>query len=281
MQKTMENHSMEEECKRTENGGSEMKQYIVDAFTEKLFHGNQAAVCVMEKWLPEELMMNITRENNFSETAFTVKSKDGGYDLRWFTPGGEISLCGHATLGTAWVLLRFYEQDAEQIVFHTMSGDLFTGREDNFIVMDFPAYKCNPIPVTDQMEAAFGSCPEEAFVDRDLMLVFRDEAVIRSMKPDFEKVVSLPGEGVSVTARGKEYDCVSRFFDPKLKVNEDPVTGSAHCMIAPYWAKKLRKNVICAYQASERGGQLRCESRKDRVVISGKAALYAVSDLQV
>ena len=257
-----------------------MKQYIVDAFTDELFHGNQAAVCVLDEWLSEELMMNITKENNFSETAFTVKSVDG-YDLRWFTPGGEINLCGHATLATSYVLFNFYEKDAGDLTFHTMSGDLFIHRQQDEIVMDFPAYKLNEIPVIGQMTKAMGHKPSRAFIDRDLLLVYEDEKIIREMKPDFDEVLLLDGDGVGVTAQGKEYDCVSRFFTPKDKINEDPVTGSVHCMIAPYWAERLGKKEIHAYQASERGGSLECKVQGDRVVISGKAVLYSIGELFV
>ena len=257
-----------------------MKQYIVDAFTDELFHGNQAAVCVLDEWLSEELMMNITKENNCSETAFTVKSVDS-YDLRWFTPGGEINLCGHATLATSYVLFNFYEKDAGDLTFHTMSGDLFIHRQQDEIVMDFPAYKLNEIPVNEQMTKAMGHKPSRAFIDRDLLLVYEDEKIIREMKPDFDEVLLLDGDGVGVTAQGKEYDCVSRFFTPKDKINEDPVTGSVHCMIAPYWAERLGKKEIHAYQASERGGNLECKVQGDRVVISGKAVLYSVGELFV
>lgn len=259
-----------------------MKQYIVDAFTEKVFHGNQAAVCVLDAWPAESLMMDITRENNFSETAFTVKEEDG-YRLRWFTPGGEIDLCGHATLATAYVLLRFYEPEAQSITFHTMSGDLFIGRRGEFITMDFPAYTCREVPVTDQMEEALGARPREAYLDRDLLLVYDDEATVRTMKPDFENVARIEGVkvGVAVTAPGTSYDCVSRFFAPNLAIDEDPVTGSVHCMIAPYWAKRLGKSVIHAYQASARGGEMVCEIEGDRVVLLGKAALFSVSELMV
>ena len=257
-----------------------MRQYIVDAFTDKLFHGNQAAVCVLDKWLPEELMMNITRENNFSETAFAVKSNDG-YDLRWFTPRGEINLCGHATLATAFVLFNYYEKNVDNITFHTMSGDLFIHRQQDEIVMDFPAYRLNETSVTTQMTKAMGHEPLKAFIDRDLMLVYEDEKIIREMSPDFGEMIQLDGGGVGVTAPGKEYDCVSRFFTPKDKINEDPVTGSAHCMIAPYWAEQLGKKEIHAYQASERGGKLECRLQGNRVVISGKAVLYSVDELFV
>lgn len=257
-----------------------MRQYIVDAFTDKVFHGNQAAVCVMEEWPNDTLMMDITRENNFSETAFTVKEGDG-YRLRWFTPGGEIDLCGHATLATAFVLFNFYDKEAESITFHTMSGDLFIGRRGEHIAMDFPAYVCREVPVTDEMEDALGARPKEAYLDRDLLLVYDDEETVREMKPDFEKVGQLDGLGIAVTAPGANRDCVSRFFAPKLKIDEDPVTGSVHCMIAPYWASRLGKTAIDAYQASARGGEMTCELQGDRVVILGKAALFSVSELTV
>ena len=257
-----------------------MKQYIVDAFTDRLFHGNQAAVCVLDEWLTEELMMNIAKENNFSETAFTVKNGDN-YDLRWFTPGGEINLCGHATLATSYVLFNYYEKDADELTFHTMSGDLFIHRQQDEIVMDFPAYKLNEVPVTEQMAKAMGAKPVKAYIDRDLLFVYEDEKIIREMKPDFDEVLLLDGDGVGVTAQGKEYDCVSRFCTPKDKINEDPVTGSVHCMIAPYWAERLGKNDIHAYQASERGGSLECKVQGARVVISGKAVLYSIGELFV
>lgn len=257
-----------------------MRQYIVDAFTDKVFHGNQAAVCVMEEWPNDTLMMDITRENNFSETAFTVKEGDG-YRLRWFTPGGEIDLCGHATLATAFVLFNFYDKEAESITFHTMSGDLFIGRRGEHIAMDFPAYVCREVPVTDEMEDALGARPKEAYLDRDLLLVYDDEETVRKMKPDFEKVGQLDGLGIAVTAPGANRDCVSRFFAPKLKIDEDPVTGSVHCMIAPYWASRLGKTAIDAYQASARDGEMTCELQGDRVVILGKAALFSVSELTV
>lgn len=259
-----------------------MKQFIVDAFTDKIFHGNQAAVCVLEKWISDDLMKNIAIENNFSETAFTVKEADGSYNLRWFTPGGEIDFCGHATLGTAFVLFNFYEKNASKITFHTIkSGDLFVLKDGDFILMDFPSYKLNKIQVTKEMEEIFGAKPKEAFLDRDLLLIFDDENFIRKANPDFEKMKNLPGLGIGITAQGKDFDCVSRVFVPKLKVNEDPVTGSTHCMITPYWTEKLGKNTITAFQASSRGGVLYCKQNKSRTLIGGKAVLFAKSEIFV
>lgn len=257
-----------------------MKQYIVDAFTKQVFHGNQAAVCVLDAWPDDDLMMDITRENNFSETAFTVREGDA-YRLRWFTPGGEIDLCGHATLATAYVLLNFYEREAEGVTFHTLSGDLFIGRRGEHITMDFPAYALHEVPVTDLMEEAFGTRPLEAYLDRDLLLIYDDEGIVRDMQPDIEKVAMLDGVCIAVTAPATTHDCTSRIFAPKLKITEDPVTGSSHCMIAPYWGRRLGKDEIHAYQASARGGEMTCELHGDRVVILGEAALFSVAELML
>ena len=217
-----------------------MKQYVVDAFTDQVFHGNQAAVCVLDEWLPEELMINIARENNFSETAFTVREGEK-WHLRWFTPGGEIDLCGHATLGTAFVLLNFYEKAAQRVVFTTLSGDLIVTRKGDLYEMEFPT--------------------------------------VRNLNPDLEKIKQIDGLLVHVTARGKDEDCVSRSFAPKLSVAEDPVCGSGHCHIIPYWADSLGKNDLVAYQASRRGGTLYCRREGSRIFMAGKAALYSIDEL--
>lgn len=257
-----------------------MKQFIVDAFTEQLFHGNPAAVCVLEEWLSEKQMRLIAAENNLSETAFTVKSGNG-YELRWFTPGEEVSLCGHATLGTAYVLFHYYEPGAKTLIFHTASGVLYVNRQNDWILMDFPIYQYQEIPVTEQMTQALGAVPVKSYLSRDLLLIYDDEEIIYNITPNFEVVKLLPGDSVSITAPGKYYDCVSRSFAPKLKIQEDPVTGSVHCMIAPYWSERLGKKSIYAYQASERGGVLRCEMRDERVIIAGKAVLYAIAELMI
>ena len=257
-----------------------MRQYVVDAFTDEVFRGNQAAVCVMEEWPDERMMKSIARENNFSETAFTVREGDA-WRLRWFTPTIEIDLCGHATLATAYALFRFHEPDAEQITFRTMSGELRVTRQDDWLVMDFPAYRLDPVDVTDKMEEALGARPLEAYLDRDLLLVYDDETVVRNMRPDIALVAELPGMAACPTAPGAEFDCVSRFFAPNMGIDEDPVTGSAHCMVAPYWANRLGKDEVHAWQASERGGELLCKVRGDRVFVAGEAALYSVCELQV
>lgn len=179
-----------------------MRQYIVDAFTDQVFHGNQAAICIMKQWVTEDLMMNITRENNFSETAFAVKEGEK-YHLRWFTPGGEIDLCGHATLACAYVLFRFYILNAEKVVFSTLSGDLIVKRNGDLLEMEFPAYKLEKIPVTQAMIDAIGATPSEAYMGRDLLCVFDDEKTVRNLQPDMNKLLNLDGLLLQVTAPGK------------------------------------------------------------------------------
>ncbi len=255
-----------------------MKQYIVDAFTKEIFHGNQAAVCILDKWPDEKTMFNITLENNFSETAFAVKEGDK-YHLRWFTPGGEIDLCGHATLATGFVVLSFYEQGSKSIIFKTLSGDLTVSKSGNLLEMEFPAYKLQKTDVTSQMEDALGCRITEAFKSRDLLLVTDDEETVRSLKPDLDKIEMLDGLLVHVTAKGKETDCVSRSFGPKLKIPEDPVCGSGHCHIIPYWAEKLGKTRLTAYQASKRGGTLYCRVEGEKIFLAGEAALFSVGEL--
>ena len=258
-----------------------MKQYIVDAFTNKPFLGNPAAVCVMDKWPSEEFMKNLAMENNLSETAFIVKEEQG-YHLRWFTPGSEVELCGHATLASSFVILNYVEPEKDIVEFHTLSGKLTVRKKDNLYEMDFPTYEQKEIPVTDEMESAFGVRPVKAVLGPDLLCIFDSEEQIRNMKPDQSKLAGLPGRGVDVTAKGEDSDCVSRSFFPKLLVAEDPVCGSAHCQIADYWSKELGKTEIHAYQASKRGGHLYCEMRENgRIAIRGEATLVAVSEIVV
>ncbi len=255
-----------------------MKQYVVDAFTDKVFSGNPAAVLVMDSWLPDETMMKITRENNLSETAFAVP-EGGGYRLRWFTPGGEIDLCGHATLATAHVLMSYECQGMADVTFNTMSGELTVIKRDGLYEMDFPAYEMKPVPVSQDMIEAMGAVPKEAYLGRDLLCVFEEEETVRGLNPDMNKLAALPGLLQHVTAQGKEIDCVSRSFAPKLQVVEDPVCGSGHCHIIPYWASKLKKDSLVAYQASQRGGMLYCRMENGRVKLAGKAAIYSIAEL--
>ena len=256
-----------------------MKQYIVDAFTSQPFSGNPAAVCVMERWPSEESMMKLARENNLSETAFIVK-EDEGYRLRWFTPGTEVELCGHATLASSFVILNYYEPDSDIVRFNTLSGTLTVKRCGNLYEMDFPTYELEEIPVTHAMEQAFGVRPIKAVLGLDLVCVFETEEQVRSMTPNQELLAQIEGRIQNATARGEETDCVSRSFCPKLAIAEDPVCGSAHCQIAEYWSRELDKRQIHAYQASRRGGYLHCEMRDGgRIAIRGEAVLVAVSEI--
>ncbi|MDP4146704.1 MAG: PhzF family phenazine biosynthesis protein [Bacillota bacterium] len=257
-----------------------MRQYVVDAFTDKVFGGNPAAVCVMDKWLSDEIMMNITRENNLSETAFAVR-EGSDYKLRWFTPGGEIDLCGHATLATAYVITKFIEPEITEVRFQTLSGLLVVVKKGELLEMDFPSYELKKVDVTEVMVEAIGVRPLEAYMGRDLLCVLESEEEVNKLNPNQEKINGLDGLLLHVTARGKEFDCVSRSFAPKCNVPEDPVCGSGHCHIIPMWANKLEKNNLVAYQASPRGGILYCEYQGERVKLSGKAALYSIADINL
>jgi len=255
-----------------------VKQYIVDAFTDQIFHGNPAAVCILKQWLPEEVMMNIADENHLSETAFVVK-ENGSYHLRWFTPGGEIDLCGHATLATAFVLLSFYETGATVVSFETMSGELIVTKKGDLYEMDFPAYELREVSVTEEMTEVIGIRPLEAWMARDLVCVLPSEEAVVKYTPDLNKVKKLPGLLLHITAPGTRSDCATRSYGPKLNVPEDPVCGSGHCHTAVLWSKKLGKPSLVAYQASRRGGTLYCSVKGDRVTLAGKAVLFAESEL--
>lgn len=255
-----------------------LKQYVVDAFTDSVFKGNPAAVCVLPEWLPDTLMQDIAKENNLSETAFTVKNGEE-YELRWFTPGGEIDLCGHATLGTAYVLMSFFETDCNRISFQTKSGQLIVKKVNELYEMDMPAYSLTQVPVTDEMEQAIGFRPLEAWMGRDLVCVMENEQQVIKASPDDEKLKELDGLLLQLTSKGADYDCVTRSFAPKLNVSEDPVCGSGHCHVVPLWSKKLKKSDLIAFQASKRSGILYCHMDNDRVILAGKAALYSKAEI--
>ena len=258
----------------------EIKQYVVDAFTDKVFKGNPAAVCILSEWIPDMLMQNIAKENNLSETAFTVK-RENIYELRWFTPGGEIDLCGHATLGTAYVLFRFIEKDSGSISFQTKSGQLIVKKVNDLYEMDMPAYPLTEVPVTDEMELAIGFRPSEAWLGRDLVRVMADEQQVLQAMPNEERLKELDGLLLQLTAKGTTYDCVTRSFAPKLNVLEDPVCGSGHCHVIPLWANKIKKRELIAFQASKRSGVLYCRIENDRVILAGKAILYSKAEIYV
>ncbi len=257
-----------------------MKQYVVDAFTDKVFAGNPAAVCVMDKWLDDELMQKIAIENNLSETAFCVK--DGSsYRLRWFTPGGEVELCGHATLATAYVILNFVEPDSTVVGFDTLSGRLTVEKQGELLSMDFPAFRLEPLPVSDELVSAIGVRPLEAYIGADILCVLESEEQLRAVQPDQELIKKLDGVCFHITARGGGYDCVTRSFAPKCNVAEDPVCGRGHCHVIPYWAKTLGRNEFTAYQASKRGGVLYAKLEGERVILAGEAALFSEAEIHV
>jgi len=251
-----------------------MRYFIVDAFADDLFKGNPAGVCVLEEWLSDDILQNIAAENNLSETAFIVK-EGKNYHIRWFTPKYEIDLCGHATLGSSFVIANFLEPGIKQIRFKSMSGELKVKCSEDLYTLDFPVRNIYPVLPNAEIEEILHVKPEEIYLSRDMFIVVDSEETVRNLQPDFDKMSKFEaGDGVIVTAKGEECDFVSRCFYPKCGINEDPVTGSAHCNLIPYWAKKLGKTILSARQLSERGGNLQCELHKDRVKISGKAVLY-------
>lgn len=261
-----------------------MKQYIIDAFTDKVFHGNPAAICVLEEWPEEKVMMSMAAENNLSETAFIVKEEEG-YHLRWFTPACEVGLCGHATLASGFVLLNFYEKEAESVTFNTLGGKLKVSRKGEWYEMLFPNIPLKRMKVTDDMLEALGSIPVDVLMgeDLDLICVLQDAAEVQGFVPYTDSLKKLPGRMVHITAPGTDgYDCYSRCFGPKIGILEDPVCGSAHCQIAPYWANRLGKNEILAWDASSRGGALQCEIiDKEQLILRGKAVLYAETQIHL
>lgn len=252
--------------------------FQVDAFTSKSFGGNPAAIVPLDVWLPDETMQNIALENNLSETAFFVREGDG-YGLRWFTPTYEIDLCGHATLASAYVIFELLGSDEKVLRFQTKNGELTVEKEGDRLVLDFPARPAAAAEAPAGLIGAIRPEPIEVYKSRDYMLVFNSEDEIRSIAPDFSALAKIDAHAVIVTAKGTDCDFVSRFFAPAAGINEDPVTGSAHCNLIPYWAEKLGKNIMFAKQVSKRGGELFCELAGDRVRIGGNAVMYLKGEL--
>ncbi len=259
-----------------------IKMYQVDAFTSKLFGGNPAAVCLLEDWLEDELMQNIASENNLSETAFLVPEGDI-YGIRWFTPAYEVDLCGHATLASGHVILNYVETDTSQVNFYShRSGPLSVTKVDNRLVMDFPVDDLEAVVPPAGMEAALGVSATEVYQGKtDYMVVLHSQSDIENLNPDFGKLSAIEARGVIVTAPGNEVDFVSRFFAPQAGVHEDPVTGSAHTTLTPYWAEKLEKQQLVAKQLSQRGGSLQCNLKGDRVELIGQAETYMIAEIFV
>lgn len=255
--------------------------FQVDAFTRKVFGGNPAAVCVLDKWLGDETLRSIAAENNLPETAFIVQGEEF-YELRWFTPKVEVDLCGHATLASAFVIFSFIEKGLLSVAFKTASGVLKVEKSGDALSMDFPSRKPVKTGMDDILAEALGIRPKEIYKSRDLLAVFDNESQIRRMRPDFEKLKRIRDcFAVIVSAPGDSADFVSRFFAPNAGIPEDPVTGSAHCTLIPFWAERLGKSRLHALQLSARGGELHCEDMGERVKISGNAVLYLKGEIHL
>ena len=256
--------------------------YQVDAFASELFSGNPAAVCILDTWLPEALMQSIAAENNLAETAFAVAGPDG-YEIRWFTPEIEVALCGHATLATAHILFETGKVNTDHIQFYTRQrGLLHVRRDGDWLVLDFPSDPPAAVELPDVLGDAMGVRPEACFLGQtDYLLVYKDQEGLDALNPDFFKLNQIDCRGIIASAPGEEVDFVSRFFAPRCGVPEDPVTGSAHTLLIPYWHERLKKIKMIAQQRSARGGLLRCEYHGDRVQIGGRAVTYMKAEIHL
>ncbi|MGP1680552.1 MAG: PhzF family phenazine biosynthesis protein [Burkholderiales bacterium] len=253
--------------------------YQVDAFTQRLFGGNPAAVVLLDAWLPDGVLAAIAAENNLAETAFVIPRADAS-PLRWFTPAVEVDLCGHATLAAADILFRYRFPSLARLAFSTNSGELAVTREGALLKMDFPARPGEPVAVTDALAAALGARPRAAFLARDLLAIFDSESEVRALRPDFARVAALDAFAVIVSAPGDTVDFVSRFFAPGAGVPEDAVTGSSHCTLVPYWAARLGRNKLTAKQVSARGGDLLCELNGERALLAGYVVEYLRGEIE-
>ncbi|MBI5140971.1 MAG: PhzF family phenazine biosynthesis protein [Nitrospirae bacterium] len=254
--------------------------YQIDAFTSRVFSGNPAAVCPLDDWLPDAILQSVAAENNLSETAFFAR-EGNGYRIRWFTPVCEVNLCGHATLASAFVIFTQIDTNLNRVVFASRSGELAVERAGDRMVMDFPSDTPVPCAAPPALSEALGIEPVETLAAADYMAVLPSEADVRRIAPDLHAMKALDRRGVIVTARGEDCDFVSRFFAPNYGIDEDPVTGSAHCELAPYWAGKLGKDELQARQVSRRGGELVCSVRGNRTLISGNAVLFLAGAITI
>jgi PhzF family phenazine biosynthesis protein len=260
-----------------------IRLYQIDAFAERLFEGNPAAVCVLEEWPEERVMQQIAMENNLAETAYVVKN-GAQYEIRWFTPELEVALCGHATLASAYVLFRYFEKEAKELSFYShRSGPLAVAKgADGLLTLDFPSDPGSEAVADEALIEALGKAPIRSFRGKtDYLLLYERQADIEALQPDFFLLNKVDARGVIVSAPGEEVDFVSRFFAPQSGINEDPVTGSAHTTLTPYWSEKLGKKTLSARQLSKRGGKLSCEYLGNRVKISGRAVQYLVGEVEI
>lgn len=257
-----------------------LRQFQVDAFATQVFRGNPAAVIPLDAWLEDTLLQAIAEENNLSETAFFVPTEQG-FHLRWFTPSEEVDLCGHATLASAHVLFEQLGFAKPTIPFLTRSGTLLVDHQDGMLAMDFPALPLQPCSAPAALLEGLGRHPVEVLAADDYIAVFENEAQIHAIQPNLAQLQTLDLRGVCITAPGSDTDFVSRFFAPKYGIPEDPVTGSAHCELAPYWAAKLKKSVLSARQVSQRSGEIPCEISGDRVILRGHAVTFMVAEIDL
>lgn len=257
-----------------------IKQYQVDAFASRVFEGNPAAVCPLDGWLKDHVLQAIAEENNLSETAFFVPTAKG-FHLRWFTPVAEVDLCGHATLASAHVILNILGYTKQAVAFETRSGELTVERQDKLLSMNFPALPPTPCSPPNALVEGLGQRPIEVLAADDYVAVFDSEATVRSLSPDFATLRKLNLRGVCVTAQGQHVDFVSRFFAPKFGIPEDPVTGSAHCELTPYWSSKLGKINLSARQVSKRGGDVLCRMSGNRVILAGGAVTFMEAEIDI
>jgi len=258
----------------------DIRFYQIDAFTDRVFAGNPAGVCFLDTWLKDTILKSIAAENNLPETAFLVRAGDH-YELRWFTPKVEIDLCGHGTLASAFAVFQYEDPDAHRVDFQTKSGSLAVERQGDLFVMDFPSRPPEPCQPPNGLDEILGVAHSQTLRARDLLVVYETEEQIRGLAPDLQRVATLDYFAVIVTALGRTSDFVSRFFAPAAGIPEDPVTGSAHCTLIPYWSQRLGKKELHALQLSERGGELFCTDRGERVSIGGRAVTFLSGTIKV
>ena len=258
----------------------ELKIYQIDAFTNRLFSGNPAAVCPLDRWLPDDTMQKVAMENNLSETAFFVE-EESGFHIRWFTPSTEIKLCGHATLASAFVYFRHINPDADEIIFNSQSGPLIVSIDGDLLTLNFPRQSVEALPSPDLLSKALGVEPLEVHAADDWLVLLDSEETVRDLQPDMTLLKQLERRGVIVTARGSDCDFVSRFFVPKSGIDEDPVTGSAHTKLTPFWAERMGREKLHARQLSARGGEIHCELKGDRVLLRGQAVPYLIGTITI
>ncbi len=258
-----------------------MRYFVVDAFTDRQFSGNPAGVCLLEKWPSDDMMQSVAFENNLSETAFIVPRDDGAWALRWFTPLFEIDLCGHATLASAYILMNDVDPSMQRVEFISQSGSLFAERSGDSYTLDFPSRPPVACETPALLESALGVRVLETHRSRDLIALVDGETTVKALSPDFSLLKQMDIFAVAVTAKGESCDFVSRFFVPQEAIPEDPVTGSSHCTLIPFWSRRLGKKQLTARQLSARGGQLICEDCGSRIKIGGKAVCYLKGEIDI